>query len=266
MSVGSLSRFEHVTDFQALSRAVLEKPFDAAPRLVLADFIQENGGERVAKFIRRHIKSPFKNEVAFDQWRVGDRFVWRMRRGGPFGYASEARTLCPPELMWSGQCHAAGVDRGFTGMVTLNDQGRFSEAAPWLFSHFPITRVRMSNLSAYGRQTHCGNYSWFRKSAYSCRINRDVIRDEVFDLLKPKQSAFGDDERNYETRAGADEDLSRALVKYGRSKADGTYRIPCPHCSGEGCATHGHGDTSERCWGEGYLEKPGLPPLEWPNE
>jgi uncharacterized protein (TIGR02996 family) len=209
-----------MTDFQALNRAVLEKPFDTAPRLVLADYIQENGGERVGKFIRRHVNGPFKNEVAFDRWRVGDRLVWRMRRGGPFGYAREAGHLCPSNLLWDGQCNAARVDRGLTGSVRLNDQQNFIGAAPWLFSHFPITQVVIDNRSPYGRETYYGNYSWFRKSVYSYRINRDVILDVVFDLLKPKQSAHGDDERNYDTREEAIEDLSRALVRYGRSKTD----------------------------------------------
>lgn len=32
--------------------------------------------------------------------------------------------------------------------------------------------------------------------------------------------------------------------------------LPCPFCSGEGCAQHGHGDATKRCDGDGTIRKP----------
>jgi len=33
------------------------------------------------------------------------------------------------------------------------------------------------------------------------------------------------------------------------------FDVPCPYCSGEGCATHGHGDWSKNCNGTGLIRR-----------
>ncbi len=47
-----------MTDGEALLRAILEVPDDDAPRLVYADWLQENGLGRHADFIRRGVRKP----------------------------------------------------------------------------------------------------------------------------------------------------------------------------------------------------------------
>src|SRR5947209_12547364 len=60
-------------------RAICESPDDDAPRLVFADWLDENGDAERAEFIRRHIRLALNP----DDWRAERRCQELFRTGGP---------------------------------------------------------------------------------------------------------------------------------------------------------------------------------------
>jgi uncharacterized protein (TIGR02996 family) len=88
--LGAHAEDRPVTDRDALMRAICDSPDDDAPRLVYADWLDENGDPRQAEFIREHIaigKLPYwkyeqhpETTRLLQLWR--DLRKWRFLTGG----------------------------------------------------------------------------------------------------------------------------------------------------------------------------------------
>jgi uncharacterized protein (TIGR02996 family) len=210
-----------------------------------------------------------------DKFTVGNGYT------GPFGTNTKSAVFCRGfvgQVMCSlatfmggecGRCEGRGnvcltcrtsVGHGSTQCPDCKGKKVAPGLAAALFASHPITDVRLTDRRPYWNGK---GHAWY--DAARDRPNISVPRSAQ--LPTPLYEALGRAKERWvasETEEAAIALLGRACVDWGRSVAKGhTHRIACRHCSGEGCATHGHGDTPKRCWGKGYLEEPGLPPLAW---
>jgi uncharacterized protein (TIGR02996 family) len=119
-----------MTDADPLRRAVLDRPDDDTPRLVYADFLEENGDPDRAAFVRLQVEAARAEPhgpVARAARDAADRLLARH-------HAAWTRHVPPGVLQ-------AVFDRGFVGHVTL-DAVRFAESAT-VFAAEPVRAVRL---------------------------------------------------------------------------------------------------------------------------
>jgi uncharacterized protein (TIGR02996 family) len=120
-----------MTDGEALRRAIVADPDDDTPRLIYADWLDENGRPDRAAFVRAQIEAA---------------------RAEPFGPAARAAQERADRLLerhrdeWVARVYGRVIGcefvRGFVGHVTV-DAGAFPEHAGFLFETQPIQGVRV---------------------------------------------------------------------------------------------------------------------------
>jgi uncharacterized protein (TIGR02996 family) len=120
-----------MTDGEALRRAIVADPDDDTPRLIYADWLDENGRPDRAAFIRAQVEAV---------------------RAEPFGPVARAAKERADRLLerhrdeWEARVYGRVIDcefvRGFVGHVTV-DAGAFPEHAGFLFETQPIQGVRI---------------------------------------------------------------------------------------------------------------------------
>jgi uncharacterized protein (TIGR02996 family) len=143
---GVMTDYDTHPEFRALLDTVLARPADAAPRGILADWIEEHGGDAHAAFIRRQLAHP--------DWRVEwlatplddhgraaraavVRDAVRTRLKSWVGLASRARMAVGPEM-------EAMTRRGFVSEIYLPCAAFMRDAAA-LFSRHPVERVDLTD-------------------------------------------------------------------------------------------------------------------------
>lgn len=118
-----------MTDGEALRRAIVADPDDDTPRLIYADWLDENNRPDRAAFIRHQIEAA---RAEPDSPRARD----AARRA--------AELLDANNAVWSRHVRTKVVRvdyvRGFIGHATI-DAGRFAEVAPQLFAAEPVQSV-----------------------------------------------------------------------------------------------------------------------------
>ena len=113
-------------DYQALLRGVLADPAADLPRLVLADWLEENGDGDRAAFVREHVEYRYRHDGEIGLAVVSG-------RAGGFVVVAPAT----PGVAWT-------VARGFVSAVTLT-LAAFIAHAPELFAAQPITAVTLTD-------------------------------------------------------------------------------------------------------------------------
>jgi len=262
-------------DEKSLLRAILENPHDDNARLVYADYLQENGQEARAEFIRMQCKYtedgleyPTSQLTNYKEWFPD---FWQnctitppsgegKRLGGTFlvvrnGFIDEV--YCTLETFVGGDCRTCdgyGEDI-VTGEVCQSCKGtsEITGIASKLFSTQPITKVVITDVLEPGYSTHYGlhgEYKWGWQSESIRGIN--LIAQH---LPTPKSYAlYG---MRWKDKKEAMEAFYHGCLNYGRSVAVVGYKEEvCRVCSGEGCSQHGHGDVSKRCDGSGRIQAP----------
>ena len=209
-----------MSDGDALMRAVLAQPLEDAPRLVYADWLEENGDRDRARFIRLQVDAARTDRPGYaDRLQMeADALFWRHR------------------VEWSAPViEAMGTDRKYIGLAdwhrgfvsVLNVPGdRFLERASGIFAVTPIERVWV----------YAGNYVRFSGSTtfgvvrggHRKRWPRDhgVVPNAVWKLLP------GDDTRRfrqgryagrlvkvYQSQKAVESAVSDAMVRFGRVAA-----------------------------------------------
>lgn len=182
-----------------LYRAILERPFDDAPRLVYADWLDEHGDAMRARFIREQVR---------DQGRVGaaPHPIWHRGRLAALAdtdvWAWAIRRVSVPSLVWAYNTGDTRVEwfRGLAGGCRT-PIGEFRSAAARLFARHPVTDVDLS--IQYTQWTADG--AWRFDSHWRGRA--------AMAMTGMAAKAFGTCE---EARAF----VGRALVNYGRKRAD----------------------------------------------
>ena len=133
----SHTRVSHMTDHDALLRAIAENPDEDTPRLAFADYLDELGGDANvarAEFIR--LECEIARLAADDPHRKG----LESRRAKLWvTYRREWKTIVPeiPGINWR------GYDRGFLTVLDADLMSLFVDRAAELFAAAPIQGVRI---------------------------------------------------------------------------------------------------------------------------
>jgi uncharacterized protein (TIGR02996 family) len=201
-----------MNDREALLRSVLESPGDDAPRLVLADWLEERGEPDRAEFVRLQCAYAGRGPTPAER----DRAEALLEAHGPswlpagcpvtpvpdFGHAPE--TLSP-----------AFFRRGFAEWLVVPAEVLLGWAAV-LFGSHPVTRVRLSFRSP--RQTDYSAARWLDGRRWGLAAS-DALPGELYDLLAVGKAVPDGFHRLYRDEGDALVDLSRACVAFGRSAA-----------------------------------------------
>jgi uncharacterized protein (TIGR02996 family) len=134
-----------MTERDALLRAVCENPDDDTPRLVFADWLQENGNESDrarAEFIRIHL--PLADRERFYDWSMSDDGAKRARElekeHGERWLADVPKIEGIHWKMW----------RGFPGWVHAEGWAPLRKLIPKVVGQWPVEHLTLNNLSRRG--------------------------------------------------------------------------------------------------------------------
>jgi uncharacterized protein (TIGR02996 family) len=138
-----------MTERDALLRAVCENPDEDTPRLVYADWLQENGDEERAEFIRAQCEAA---RLAADD----SRLAGLVRRAGELQRRSGRRWLGefpvphPEHIDWvqypRGWLGGEEFDRGFACRLFVQTAGLLAKHAKVLFAATPVRRLLIWNI------------------------------------------------------------------------------------------------------------------------
>jgi uncharacterized protein (TIGR02996 family) len=230
-----------VSDGAGLLRAILDDPADDTPRLVYADWLEENGdagGRLRAEFIRLQI------ELAGIVPGLGDhgkaaRLLARYRKGAPVRMkARTPATLLMRERAFYGSPGTedwlpAGVRdlppmlrhvvfrRGFVESVTL-DANAWLEHGPALCALHPVTEVRLADKKSGDEGPgYLGLYFWVTADSWPESPNHlpQGLRGYLKAGRPVDRAAFYTWGHYYNSPEGATADLSRACVAWARKEA-----------------------------------------------
>jgi uncharacterized protein (TIGR02996 family) len=211
-----------VTDGEALIRSVLATPADDAPRLVYADWLDEQGRAEDAEFIRVQIELARRGYGgAFHLDELG-----RTRHAPPdivrltlrqmeLWFAGHGKPDLPAEMAnWPMTVHATPghnllIRRGLVERITLFTDV-FLEMAGELFARQPVMHVRL--VDKQSRETDSG----------VCWVFSMVHQDALDEVPLPLWDYFWGERDTKQVFATADEAeaaLSWACVRYGRAQA-----------------------------------------------
>jgi uncharacterized protein (TIGR02996 family) len=199
-----------MTDGAALLRAVLADPGDDAPRLVYADWLEENGEPGHAAFIRGQI------ELALPETRQDPGKRRRAALEEAVLRRDRARYSSLPDHLWvAGDW---GRDRGFVRTARLPAADFLTHAAT-LFAAHPVVRVFLIDRWPL---LDPGDWGWRRPSGGTpLSEHPTILPAEVYALLGGMTNAAPDaaEFAFYPDLDSALAALSRACVRFGRTKA-----------------------------------------------
>jgi uncharacterized protein (TIGR02996 family) len=202
-----------VNERDALLRAILTDPADDTPRLVFADWLEENGEAARAALIRKQV-ARWNGQAAswplprlrprqwFDPWWKG-RSCWSVH--APEWNVTIARVRQLHEL---GPGEAFRVSRGFVQYVTCGHDWFVANAAD-LFRRHPVTSVRFTDREPWD----FGDGTWRVGSATGSRDDGHALNHEIF-----WEAIEGGVE--FDSRLGALAATSRGAVALGRRLAE----------------------------------------------
>lgn len=212
-------------EYKGIYQEILGNPDDDVPRLIAADWLEDNGHPQRAEFIRVQIQLHNLDKNLMVQWQnLIDRQnkLWvESDRGNswklidsvvgefsPVGW-NHCLSLSDPTTLGN----RAVYRRGFIDQVhaTFDD---LDECLSKIVKRHPITRVSVSNKEADHEENN--RFHWYL--AAGDYDDPDAIPTDVFDAmtdyLEPGSSGLV--EKTYRTRADADLALSEALLFLAR--------------------------------------------------
>jgi uncharacterized protein (TIGR02996 family) len=200
-------------EYLALLRGVLETPGCDTARLVLADWLDENGQGERAGFIRAQIADPGgEKRLAFAYYTGGTDAagVWTWDAGHAPRWAGGERVP-------GADARALTFRRGFVGRLEMSARD-FLTHAKELFGGHPITGVRLTDRRPDRTHNPAAPWRWwFGREAES------ELPESLYQLVHGREGPLP----RFATEADAIASLSRACVTYGRRLA-GLAPLPEP--------------------------------------
>lgn len=200
----------------ALRRAILEDPWDEAPRLIFADWLQENGNDAGAAFIR----SP--GWLAYARHKPGRWRVWCGDRpdkiNEPVGLALNPNARLVPLVMPLGirrQLDLFTVWRGFVQTVACSTAA-FVLNAEALFAAHPLSGIKLIDRDCIIHNDGGPSWAWYPLENHSNNA-RWLVPRPIWRRLAgfiPRKGP-GSPVR-YLSAEAAHQALSDACVRYGR--------------------------------------------------
>src|SRR5262245_8205768 len=213
-----------VTDGEALIRSILAAPADDAPRLVYADWLEEQGRPEDAEFVRVQVElarlgfdGAFHTDEQGQLRQVPAEVERLMQRQMELWADGHGRPDLPAQMAdWPiYPANTAGtrvrVRRGFVERLSCRCKDLMALAAD-LFARQPVTDVRLVDLQP-ARQRHDGTYVWHCASASISPVPLHWVPAPVWAILRERGPV------TYETADEAELALSWACVRYGRGRA-----------------------------------------------
>lgn len=213
-----------LTEGDMLLEAVLDSPEDDAPRLILADWLQEHGGEpEKARVIRSGMElHRLAEEEGWRRLPAAEWYAMRRARKWEVADADLVPALCPTlnllMLRPTGNVwrlregYDFALPRGMLGMICLPMQDLLDHAAA-IFSRHPVEEVVLTDKEPL-RESRGDGHRWWWSHSGDAAVGRPNV------LVWGIQRLF-----DYEGRVGGwgcEEDalaaLSRACVQYGRQR------------------------------------------------
>jgi uncharacterized protein (TIGR02996 family) len=195
------------SDFLA---AILDRPLDDAPRLILADWLDENGQADRARFIRAQVNARDREAAGVGSLRVMTGLWHKMADIEPWTLVRDRVTV--PTVVTLANTGKTRVQfrRGFVDRVWV-PAGMFMARAEEVFAKHPITAVKITNPFAI---IPSGGRTW--QFDWDARGLIDRVKKNTFDGPDP-WARF--DIAKCPTTAAAEAVLSDLLVAYGRALA-----------------------------------------------
>ena len=128
------------SDGEALLRAVCENPRDDTPRLIYADWLEENGQPERAAFIRFSCEYP-NPLLSYPQ---GRELLERSRQFDDWEVKWGAELPALPGVKWD----TVLLERGFTTSVTFSSAKAFTAHADAVFAAAPVQRLCVKQVTA----------------------------------------------------------------------------------------------------------------------
>jgi uncharacterized protein (TIGR02996 family) len=193
----------------ALLRAVLCAPADDAPRLILADWLDENGDEARATLIRRMCRMP-SYTFTWSRWTKRGRHQHNESMHAIRGLRTQLAAMCHAEWMWYYDVSRIVVRRGFAESITMGTR-LFLRSARAIFLKHPIQHVTIRDL---------GTMSSFDGDEFvEARLVHQDFRWEEWPAQFYPEKQIGD-RLIYRSPEEAMADFSRRAAAYGRRVAE----------------------------------------------
>jgi uncharacterized protein (TIGR02996 family) len=205
-----------MSDRAAILRAVCTAPDDDAPRLILADYLQENGDEARADLIRWMIRARSFSYFWSHRSKHG-RHIHHETKAKIRGLNPALTAWCRDEWGNRPEVEKLTVRRGFVEAITMTVDA-FMEHAAALFAVNPITEVHLRDLRVGFNYTGPPDRRFFA----------DLVNAEPFNESWPAELFPEEHGRvHFKTLEIAMQMLSLRACAYGRWKA-GILREPPP--------------------------------------
>ena len=228
-----------MTDGERLLRRILECPDDDAPRLIYSDWLEEQGEDERAKWIRESVwcettEWHHKNKCPENSPCVVCVMLGLKVGGMPYaaqnGFVRSVSLTC--EAFVGGQCETC-KGLGWPDFASYNARnfrrdfappcykcrgtGRIEGVAKELFQGHPIVDVKLVNKKPTRESPLLFEPDYYFQSSSSSNDNQpERIPDEIFAFMSEASWRFN---RYFKSEASANAALSRACVAYGRQLA-----------------------------------------------
>lgn len=242
-----------LTEGDAILADVLERPDDDTPRLVLADYLEENGEAERAEFIRVQCELAVKDwSCSMWMYSCGEflptleklagegcerckpwaRLTLRERELLGENVSAMPGVVCPRYLKWCEQAgldpswvtvpgHSDGADgrgphsfvRGFVSFVHLPQQ-TWLDHGPAIVRAAPVTRVRLSDAHP-SHVKGTGVWCWWRRGEVAA-YGLAVLDESIFRRLSDGEPSDMLHARRYRAKRAAADALSAACLLYAK--------------------------------------------------
>lgn len=211
--------------YAGLVRAILENPFDDVPRLILADWLDENGDPDRAEFIRLQMRIA-EMRPGPEEHRKASNLLRRFDRGAPV----PMRAKTPAAMMmretillrdnamrwqeyWFDGVRFGEPSRGFVETASCNTAAWLTHGSDAVVS-YPLVGVTLADKEPW-LNPQVGSWLWLIDLS-AIGMGQDDLPPELFNMLQPDRDRVS---AKYSTRNDALEALSRACVDWARREA-----------------------------------------------
>ncbi len=147
-----------MTDHDAIVRAICDHPDDDTPRLIYADFLEENGELDRAGFVRAQVE--LARTPAWEPFAV----LCRHRQRSWSDHGDPFRESLPEfPTGWNLKWHERAFHRGLGWRVMVGSLHAWEEIAPWLFDHAPVGELHLQAPATLDDWWRFAAASWVRR-------------------------------------------------------------------------------------------------------
>lgn len=220
-------------EYKGLLQDVCANPDDAAPRLIMADWLEDHGSrsgdKERAEFIRLQIWMHKRSEDGLttkdaDEWVRTEEILRLYRRAW---LEHDCPTLLqefwndPGDYSYVYECD---WERGFVWRITCSLDAWFKEGRQ-IVKTIPVTYVANSGGHFSAHLTVMGEdpfyFAWicWEGAAYDCPHNH--LPSQLFQLLDGDVEPINTVSKRYKSVGDANAAYSRAMIKWAKQKVDG---------------------------------------------